>query len=134
MVGGSIWDVYKDDVWWYGKSKIGNKLSYKSPSGFFGQASETWTSANKFSKFLTASGRAIQFGSAAMLDLGDVIQLQIINGDIHHTMLVTGFDPKTQEILLSYHTNNQLDNPLSKVVAASGGQTLIYWKLLDVIP
>jgi hypothetical protein len=54
--------------------------------------------------------------------------------------MVTGKDLATGELRLSYHTNNRMNFPLSKVTAevnkqpAGQREEFIYWHVLDVVP
>jgi hypothetical protein len=75
------------------------------------------------------------------LDVGDIVQFRLPNGgEVRHTMMVTGKDPVTGDLLLSYHTNNRLNRPLSNIEAEVNRQPagqrveFIYWHVLDVIP
>ncbi len=93
--------------------------------GLISPASYTWAGASNFHAFLTWSGRAALVQGPGQLTAGDVVQMST-NGQIHHTMIVTAGG---NDLKLSYHTTNRLDEPLSKIVANSPGETFIYWKL-----
>ena len=54
---------------------------------------------------------------ARSVELGDVIQLQNEEGKFYHTLLITGFTE--DDILVSAHTNDALDRPLSAYRYAS---------------
>jgi len=93
--------------------------------GLISPASYTWGGASNFHAFLTWSRRAELVDGASKLGVGDVVQMSN-GGQIHHTMIVTAGG---SDLKLSYHTTNKLDEPLSKIVANSPGETFIYWKL-----
>ena len=104
-----------DSVWWYGGSLLT-------------RASYTWAGAQNFYHFLETSKRGERVASPNMLDRGDVVQMSI-DGHVHHTMVVvknTGSD-----LLLCYHTDDHLDEPLTKIQSRASDETFIYWKISD---
>ena len=50
------------------------------------------------------------------VEVGDVIQLRNEEGKFYHTLLITGFT--ANDILVSAHTNDALDRPLSSYESA----------------
>lgn len=115
QIDSSILDRKRDDVWWYG--------------GTFAKASYTWGGAENLARFFKAKGRAEEVADAAKLGLGDVVQLKNREGKIYHTMIVTG--ENKGNLLLSYHTDNHLDEPLSKIQKRlPEGTVVLYWKVL----
>ena len=50
--------------------------------------------------------------------LGDVVQLANREGDFYHTLLITGFSDEG-ELLVTAHSNDVLDRPLSEYPNAS---------------
>jgi hypothetical protein len=89
-------------------------------------ASYTWAAAQNFYNFLTVSGRGTLAQGPADLDVGDVVQMRN-GGGVHHTMIVTS--KKGNDLLLSYHTSNHLDESLQAIQARSSGEEFIYWKI-----
>jgi hypothetical protein len=105
-----------DRVWWY-------------TGGLFGwrAASYTWAAAQNFADFLSASGRGSAASGPADLDLADVIQIRDASR-VYHSMIVTG--RSGSDLLLSYHTTNRLDRPLSEIQRGlASGDSLLYWKI-----
>ena len=86
-----------------------------------------WSSVEYFFDFMTgASDFASQNGSVGPFGLitdaagvfeGDVVQLADETGDFYHTLLITGF--REGETLVSAHTNDALDRPLSDYTFSS---------------
>ena len=80
-----------------------------------------WTSVEYFYDFMTNSPAfASQNGGAGPYGIevdstgaieGDVVQLADESGDFYHTLLITGFSEG--QTLVSAHTNDALDKPLS---------------------
>lgn len=99
---------------WYFKS-----LSDRAPA---------WTGVDAFYDFMTGSGdfapvtlREGPFGYATSPEyamLGDVVQLANEAGEFYHTLLITGFSD-SGELLVTAHTNDVLDRPLSEYPNAS---------------
>lgn len=118
MVGDkSIGSRKSDSVWWYDKSAWYFKASY------------TWGGAQNFYNFLNKSKRGMLVGNSNKLQLGDLIQIKKTSGHIYHTMVVTGKDYQG-DLLLSYHTSDHLDEPLSAVAKRAGGYAnLVYWQI-----
>lgn len=85
-----------------------------------------WTGVKPFFDFFTGSGdfapvtmRVGPFGYATEREYvseGDVVQLQNADGRFYHTLMVTGIDG--DEILVSAHSNDALDRPLSSYTQA----------------
>lgn len=86
-----------------------------------------WTGVEAFFDFFTGSGdfmpvtmRVGPFGYATerqYVSEGDVVQLANADGDFYHTLMITGIDG--DEILVSAHSNDALDRPLSSYVNAA---------------
>ncbi len=99
---------------WYFKS-----LSDRAPA---------WTGVEAFYDFMTGNGdfapvtlREGPFGyvtSREYAQLGDVVQLADREGDFYHTLLITGFSDEG-ELLVTAHSNDVLDRPLSEYPNAS---------------
>lgn len=81
-----------------------------------------WSGVEELYRFLTevAEFRSANGGvgpyaadarTARAVELGDVVQLQNEEGKFYHTLLITGFTDN--DILVSAHTNDALDRPLS---------------------
>ena len=87
-----------------------------------------WTGVEAFFDFFTGSGdfmpvtdRVGPFGYATEREYvspGDVVQLQNESGTFYHTLIITGIDG--EEILVSAHSNDARDRPLSSYTAAVG--------------
>ena len=91
------------DVWWH--KRDGCTRWYASDV----HASHTWGGAENLRQFMEASGRGTLTPSVLDLRIGDVLQTDLGGSNVHHSMVVTG---KTmQNIQLSYHTNDTLDEP-----------------------
>ena len=60
---------------------------------------------------------AVDARSVRSIEVGDVIQLQNKEGGFYHTLIITGFSDR--DILVSAHTNDALDRPLSSYDYAS---------------
>ena len=105
----------RNDVWWYGGS-------------MFTRASYTWAGAQNFHDFLQVSRRGSLATSEAQLQLGDVVQIRY-GATVGHTMIITG--QRGTDWLLSYHTRNTLDKPLSEIrTGLNPGNQLIFWRLV----
>ena len=86
-----------------------------------------WSSVEYFFDFITGSpnftsqnGNIGPYGiltDAAGVFEGDVVQLADGTGDFYHTLLITGFSEG--QTLVSAHTNDALDRPLSEYNYAS---------------
>lgn len=98
---------YTRDFGWYYRS-----IEDRAPA---------WTGVSAFYNFLTqapdflaANGGVGPFGREVSTEevlVGDVIQLANEEGRYYHTVIVTGFD--AGDILISAHSNDALDRPLS---------------------
>jgi len=83
---------------------------YLSPS----ERTASWTGVQFFYNFLTtnmAEGPFASEVSEGLLLEGDIIQLGRSQSDYYHTLIVTGF--ADNDYLVSAHTNDALDRPLS---------------------
>lgn len=93
-----------ESVWWYEKDAVWHLFGNNEHSSW------TWSVARTFNKWLTNSGRATLVDSPMKLELGDVLQMDYGDDHIKHTMLVT---TKTDDdIKLSYHSDDHLDEPM----------------------
>jgi len=89
-----------------------------------------WTGVEAFFDFFTGSGdfmpvtdRVGPLGyetDREYVTEGDVVQLQNSSGDFYHTLIITGIDG--DEILVSAHSNDALDRPLSSYTSAVGAR------------
>ena len=119
ITGSNICDLRKtDSVWWFKRGACVNwkrAILYPFAGNPAVDASYTWGGAQNFFNFLKASGRGTPAKSVNELDIGDVVQRDHGDGQMHHSMVVTekgpafiNGAPKTQ-IKLSYHTNDTLN-------------------------
>ena len=107
------------------------EMNYTPTFGWYFRSLEdrapAWTGVRAFYDFFTGSGdfaptvlREGPFGYVTerkYAQLGDVIQLANEAGDFYHTLIITGFDGG--EILVSAHSDDSLDRPLSTYTNAS---------------
>lgn len=110
--GGCVMDLTPTFGWYYLSS------SDRAPA---------WSGVDEFYNYLTGSGdfpppatREGPFGMAvsdAEARVGDVVQLANVMGEFYHSLLITGFDGG--DILVSAHSNDALDRPLSTYDYAS---------------
>ena len=106
------------------------QMNYTETFGWYFRSIEdrapAWTGVGAFFDFFTGSGdflpvtdRVGPFGYATEREYvseGDVVQLRNSDGQFYHTLLITGIDG--EEILVSAHSNDALDRPLSSYTAA----------------
>jgi len=109
-------------------SRKSERVWYYS-SGLLSSPSYTWGGADNFAGFLAYSGRGSVIGDPLQLDPGDVLQIADDSDHVWHTMIVTG---KGSDLLLSYHTHDTLNKPLSVVRSLVKSGYFIAWKLADV--
>lgn len=113
VYAGSCQMNFTQDFGWY----------YISPN----DRAPAWSSVEYFYDFITGaqdfSSRnsnigpyGIEVDSTGVLE-GDVVQLADSTGDFYHTLLITGFSEG--QTLVSAHTNDALDKPLSTYNYAS---------------
>ena len=124
ILAGSCQMNYTDTFGWYFRS-----IEDRAPA---------WTGVEAFFNFFTGSGdflpvteRVGPFGYLTEREYvteGDVVQLQNDKGVFYHTLIITGIDG--DEILVSAHTNDALDRPLSTYTAAKGARFI---RMLGVI-
>lgn len=106
LAGGCVMD-YTPTFGWY----------YLSPD----DRAPAWTGVEYFFDYLTGQGdfappqtRIGPFGERVgdmRADVGDVVQLANAEGDFYHSLLITDFSGG--DILVTAHTNDALDRPLS---------------------
>ena len=87
-----------------------------------------WSGVEFFYNFMTGSGdfppRMSRVGpvgmevNASRAEPGDVVQLYDSSDDFYHTLLITG--KENGDILVSAHTDDALDRPLSTYTGATG--------------
>ncbi len=91
---------------------------YRSPT----DRAPAWTGVNEFFRFITgnpdflaANGGVGPYATDASVsrrvELGDVVQLANDAGEFYHTLLITGITE--EDLLLSAHSDDALDRPLS---------------------
>lgn len=107
LLAGSCIMNYTRDLGWYYRS-----IEDRAPA---------WTGVSAFYDFLTqvpaflaANGGVGPFGREVSTEevlVGDIVQLANEEGRYYHTVIVTGFD--AGDILISAHSNDALDRPLS---------------------
>jgi hypothetical protein len=128
LAGGwhTLWGAEVDPcVWWVTSER---------------QSSWSWRAAARLQGYLDISGRASRCAQEK-LDLADVV-FQKIDGKIVHAMLVTGIERSrgqqqgSTDFLLSYHSREALDRPLSEILKLYDPKrcTYEYWKVADLIP
>jgi hypothetical protein len=99
--------------------------------------SRTWTAAQNFCDHIYET-RKCESCLRDHLDHGDIVQIQAMGGDCHHTMLVTkklsGIDD--DPIYVSYHDRHTLNRLLSDIEAMPdyANDRFLYWKVKDIIP
>lgn len=101
-------------------------MDERNPFGWYyvnlNERAPAWTGVNEFYNYVTGSNGftptaeregpfCIETGDAD-LELGDIVQLSNSRGTFYHSLLVTGFT-ENGEILISAHSNDALDRPLS---------------------
>lgn len=116
MVGShNAFDRGNAKQWWFGGSLLVN-------------ATHSWGGAQNFYDYLKLSGRAQQVASIDELTPGDVVQfISVGRSHIWHSTIVTG--TAQGDILLSYHTNDNLDKPLNATDVPL--DLCILWKIAD---
>ena len=100
VYAGSCVMNYTETFGWY----------YRSPTN----RAPAWSGVEFFYNFFTSNESVGPYAAEAEreeVELGDVIQLADETGDYYHTLIITGFDG--EEILVSAHSNDSLDRPLS---------------------
>ena len=100
LLAGSCVMNFTPDYGWY----------YLSPDN----RAAAWTGVEYLYNFLTQNTGVGPYGTLLRnrrLDLGDVIQLGNRNGTFYHTLIVTGFTPRTY--LVSAHSNDVRNRPLN---------------------
>ena len=113
MVGGSCDDRKDKNVWWFNPMEcrwVGGR-----PWTTEVKASFTWGGAQNLYWFMQESGRGVEVSDPMDLEIGDVLQMdmgagQYNAGRIGHSMIVT--DKTADDLLLSYHEDHHLDEPL----------------------
>lgn len=121
MAGGSCSDRTSDSAWWYGSSTCW----YPSV-----RSSYTWAGAQNFYNFTASSGRGAHAANILDLNIGDVLQMAFSGTHIGHSMVVT--DKKDNNIFLSYHTSDHLDEPFygtGGIYERNPSATYYGWKL-----
>lgn len=136
MVG--AYEHEKDDnVWWYKDARTypftDTCVSVWLPFGghhALRHCSYTWAGAQNLYNFLQASKRGTELMDESYLDRGDVIQIaRNSDNHVHHSMVVV--QKVKGDLLLAYHTDDQLDKPLSSINLTD--DFFVYWKLSDAI-
>ena len=120
MVQHNIYAGGRDFRSWY-SGKAGSGVNDRS---------RTWAAAANFDLFLNSGGRAKPCKQEELW-LGDVVQLMWTDtGDIHHTMIVTGFQRAGNKRipLLAYHTVDTLQKPITEMPK---NDTLNCWHIND---
>lgn len=126
-VGSGILERTDPDKWFYGGG----------PSETF-LTSYSWAGAHNWGVFAQIySQRTIGLANVWLMHASDVLQVDWDHpaGDpgsiIDHTMIVTarwGYegDPYAQELYMTYHTNDNLDRPLSDIIAQTNPEDIWY--------
>ncbi|MBR5011975.1 MAG: amidase domain-containing protein [Clostridia bacterium] len=94
------------------------QMNYTQTFGWYYIGSEdrtaSWTGVEFFYDFITGNRGVGPYGmevSEDEVEVGDVVQLAR-DGDFYHTLFISGFDA-SGEILVSAHSDDALDRPLS---------------------
>ena len=128
MVGGSCDDRKDKNVWWFNPMEcrwVGGR-----PWNSDVKASFSWGGAQNLYWFMQESGRGATVSDPMDLEIGDVLQMDMGPGHynagrIGHSMVVTGKTP--DDLLLSYHEDHHLDEPLSAIKARYPGARWYPW-------
>lgn len=118
VLAGSCTMNYTPDFGWYYISVDNRAPAWSSVEFFFDFMTGT-------PAFASQNGGIGPYASVVMreeIQLGDVIQFANNVGDWYHTVMVTGFDG--DEILVSAHSDDALDRPLSDYPNAVGKRFL----------
>jgi hypothetical protein len=91
-------------AWWYDSAPLIDTASY------------SWTEAQYWKLFATASGRVTAI-SLANARTGDVIQYDVGGNGMNHTTIVTFYDTVSKQPLLTYHSTDTHNIPLSAFIA-----------------
>jgi hypothetical protein len=113
--------------WWYRRQPTGSKWEHY----FSGYASTTWANPDFFYKFLFLSGRAVLCDESDLRP-GDIVQAaHMPERAVIHTMIVT--TKRSNDVGLTYHTNDTLDASFNKVTKQKFGSAYSYvcFTLLD---
>lgn len=113
---------YTSNYAWY--------IDWNYPPGY----SYTWGAANNFYRFLFYSGRATSVSSPDQLKIGDVVQMDGVNGQAadgtwDHTMMVTGIN--SRGALVSYHTPNTQNKQLQDIMNSNPKSRFMGWYIKD---
>ncbi len=111
-----------DSAWWYNHN----------PWPFPDNHSYTWGGAPNWQRFARdKSHRVYELPGASSLAIADVVQFSIRGyskpGEPGHTMMVTDFTADWQP-LMSYHTTDTLNKPLSDIIAGHQGEKFWYFR------
>lgn len=128
-------DRKKDSVWWYKKDGCTRIWPLANIN-----ASHTWGGAHNFYHFAKSSGRATAASHIYDLGVGDVLQRDHGDGQIHHSMVVTkkGTEtvdgvPNIVQLWVSYHTTDTLERNFwgtgGFFAATPAGYNFYAWKI-----
>lgn len=128
MSGGSCSDRKDKNAWWFNPMEcrwVGGR-----PWATEVKASFTWGGAQNLYWFMKASGRGAEVPDPMDLEIGDVLQMDMGSGHynaghIGHSMIVTG--KSAADLLLSYHEDHHLDEPLSAIKSRYPSATWYPW-------
>ena len=118
ILAGSCVMNYTPDFGWY-------YISVEDRAPAFTGVDAFWNFFTGDPTFRAENGGEGPFGrevSAAEVEVGDAVQLQNRSGEFYHTLLVTA--RRGGEILVSAHTNDALDRPLSSYTGAVAARFL----------
>ncbi|HCJ58387.1 MAG TPA: methylase [Clostridiaceae bacterium] len=108
LAGGAPMTYTTEYAWWYNKSGTYDTNDDRWSVPWAVAHSLYWTlKVNNNSNIDAAKG--LEVGSAAMLELGDLIFFEDDNGVIFHSTIVTGYSPI--DTLISQHTYEALNIP-----------------------
>ncbi|WP_345038577.1 amidase domain-containing protein [Streptomyces sannanensis] len=95
-----------------------------------GETSWTWSGANNWAQFAKDSGRVEKVRYLSDVGIGDVVQFaNPADRNKDHTMIVTGLSE--QGPLMSFHTNNTLDEPLWDIVNRHRDLAFYAWRVVN---
>ena len=116
MAGGSCDDRKSDQAWWFGPREcrwVGGR-----PWTTEVKASFTWGGAQNLYNHMQTMGRGTTVANPMDLEPGDILQMDMGEGHygagrIGHSMVVT--EKTTDDLKLSYHEPQKLDEPFSAI-------------------
>jgi hypothetical protein len=113
------WADVEEDSWWPLHNRE-DRNWYYNVRGVFHEYSWTWGGADNFQRFSRdESGRSYALSNIWDTLLADFIQIDWgprPDGNLNHSVVVTGINSQNGERYISYHSTNTKDRPLSDFV------------------